>query len=253
MESNLKVYNPEGSPLRELQKRLFKILLQFDKYCKLHDINYSLAYGTLLGAIRHKNFIPWDDDIDVIMTRKEFAKLEKTLKSTDGYLTEDLYIRYNLKPELVINHIGIVDIFIIDYIPKSKFTHFIKKSLLQFFQLLYRSRSYYNSWKQGGHPHLKIWLVLLPIALCKSQEYWQEIWRKIIVWKTPQYNELSCVYTAPVRYMSMLFPTTIFESYTTAAFEGYTFPVVNDYDKYLKICYGDYMTLPKKIHNHRRV
>jgi len=252
-ESDINKWNPEGSPLRELQKNLLSILLQFDLFCQEHEIKYSLAYGTLLGAIRHHNFIPWDDDIDVIMTREEFSKLERLLTNTEGYLNEKLYVRYNLKPELVIDKIGIVDIFIVDYIPKHKFTHLIKKTLLQFFQLLYRSRLYYNYWKQGGHPHFKIWLILLPIALCKSQEYWQEVWRKLVMWKIPAYNHTSCVYTAPVSYMSMLFPTVIFDNYSDAEFEEHRYQIIQDYDVFLKICYGDYMKLPKKIHNHRRV
>ena len=52
-------------------------LLYFDKICKKYDLRYSLAYGTLIGAIRHKGFIPWDDDIDVVMMRDDFEKLSE--------------------------------------------------------------------------------------------------------------------------------------------------------------------------------
>ncbi len=49
-----------------------KILEVFDRFCKENGLNYSLFFGTALGAVRHKGFIPWDDDIDVCMTRKDF-------------------------------------------------------------------------------------------------------------------------------------------------------------------------------------
>lgn len=59
----------------QVQDRLLQILLYFDGYCKEHGLRYWLAAGTLLGAVRHKGFIPWDDDVDVMMPRSDFEKL----------------------------------------------------------------------------------------------------------------------------------------------------------------------------------
>ncbi len=66
---------------KEIKEYLFKILQVFDGYCREKKIMYSLAYGTLIGAIRHRDFIPWDDDIDVYMTRPNY---EIFLKEYDG-------------------------------------------------------------------------------------------------------------------------------------------------------------------------
>lgn len=66
----------------EKQKLLMlEILLDFDKVCRNNGIRYSLAYGTLLGAVRHQGFIPWDDDIDVIVFRADYEKLIQILNS----------------------------------------------------------------------------------------------------------------------------------------------------------------------------
>lgn len=62
--------------IEELHKVQYEILLEFDRVCKKYDLTYFLAYGTLLGAVRHEGFIPWDDDIDTLMPYEDFQKLQ---------------------------------------------------------------------------------------------------------------------------------------------------------------------------------
>ena len=68
-------YNPEGSILRKAQLRMLEMLVWLDKLCKEQGIEYCLEGGNVLGAIRHNGFIPWDDDVDIIMRRGEYKKL----------------------------------------------------------------------------------------------------------------------------------------------------------------------------------
>ena len=71
--------------LKEIQKIELDILIYFDKVCKENNIKYYLSSGTLLGAVKYKGFIPWDDDIDVILMRDEYLKLMDVLKNdNDG-------------------------------------------------------------------------------------------------------------------------------------------------------------------------
>lgn len=77
----LRRFNPEGSVLRIHQMRMLDILEFIDKVCRKHHINYWLSSGTLLGAIRHGGFIPWDDDLDIEMLKKDYKKLMKVLPS----------------------------------------------------------------------------------------------------------------------------------------------------------------------------
>lgn len=74
-DSLRKEYNPDGSILRKVQMRLLEMLIYIDKVCKENKIDYQLNSGNILGAVRHNGFIPWDDDIDIILTPKEYQKL----------------------------------------------------------------------------------------------------------------------------------------------------------------------------------
>lgn len=75
-------YNPDGSILRKQQLRMLEMLQYIDFVCKKHNIRYWLCSGTLLGAVRHGGFIPWDDDVDIEMLREDYKRLVRILKRT---------------------------------------------------------------------------------------------------------------------------------------------------------------------------
>ena len=81
---SFKEYILSDETLKKVQGELFKILLDVKYVCEKYDIKYMLAGGTMLGAVRHKGFIPWDDDIDLFMFREEAEKLRRK-KSTEGW------------------------------------------------------------------------------------------------------------------------------------------------------------------------
>ena len=73
--------------LDELKKIQLDILIRIHDFCMQNGINYSLSSGTLIGAIRHKGYIPWDDDIDIYMLRPDFDKFERDFSHTVKYMT----------------------------------------------------------------------------------------------------------------------------------------------------------------------
>ena len=72
-------YNPDGSTLRKAQMRMVEMLKFIDKLCSDNNIDYWIDYGSLLGAVRHGGFIPWDDDMDIAMTWKDYKKFRKLM------------------------------------------------------------------------------------------------------------------------------------------------------------------------------
>ena len=84
--------------LQDVQKVSFDILKDVHSFCELHQIRYSLAYGTLIGAVRHKGFIPWDDDVDIVIPRPDFERFCQEYKSSLGYELYTPEDSYNFLP-----------------------------------------------------------------------------------------------------------------------------------------------------------
>ena len=108
--------------MNDLQKAEFNILKYFDQFTKKHNLDYFLYAGTLLGSIRHKGFIPWDDDIDVGMKRDEFEKFESLFLNSN--YKEDGYIYQSRKvypfQALPISKIRSKEIEMIERMPKTQ-------------------------------------------------------------------------------------------------------------------------------------
>lgn len=244
--------------MNKLQKKEYEILVQFDKLCKDNHLQYFLAYGTALGAVRHGGFIPWDDDMDVVMLRDEYEKLcslpydcfPRNLKLRTVYTEVEhpylfaklcdintTYIEENAK-HLNISHGVFIDIFPLDYAPHNSFARFIQRCYAEYAWLV--MAKYRNATRLG-----KCAAAILNVGYT-DEKYVSRIRRiekKICggCGKTEKVVLLS--FGLRSEEMKQYFATEWF-SPAEIKFETGSFSIMEGYDAYLKMVYGNYMELP---------
>lgn len=246
--------NGEKVTVRMLQLKLLELMKEIDRVCKKNNIEYFLAGGSCLGAIRHKGFIPWDDDMDIAMSRKEYKKFIKALEKDLGddfvfhcyekskkypvtwpamkIRMKNTYIREMnvLLPNTCKDCDGIfIDVFIYDYMSNNRILdfplRFINTLLMPIIVL-------FENIDINPIP-LKEWYrfnARLYGRLCKNSKYFADE----ITWTFNSHK--------PYKYkFSDIYPTKYME------FEGITLPVPGNYHEYLRKNYGPtYMTPPKE-------
>lgn len=249
---------------KEIEKESYKripldILIHVADFCEKNGIRYSLAYGTLLGAIRHKGFIPWDDDIDIIMPRKDYERF-KMLYHSDRYPFSDLMVNTNhptgmgkvydtqtffIYKKTIKRSYGLfVDVFTVDNFPSN--TEERKKWQKQIKKLIYintiKNTGYSNIIKNRTNrfSFIKGMLVkMIPVPKKYIQKKIFELMQKY----DGQYTGLVGI-TMSVDNPYDTYPSNLFEEYIDVEFEGMTFKAIRHYDIWLKVCYGNYMELP---------
>jgi len=244
--------------LRSFQMVLLEMLLEIDKICKKNDIKYSLLMGTMLGAVRHGGFIPWDDDVDIAMLRAEYEKFREAcrrdLDQTRFFYqdhTTDTHYRWGyarirrkdsefvrLGQEHMKMKTGIfLDIFPLDSTPDFAplralhccYCYFLRK-------VLYAEAGR----KSSRLAILRVWYSFLNLiphswALCRIE----------MLASNKKQTKLVRILTFPTpRYRTFGYLRKWFEDLANIKFECYMLPAVKDFDAYLNFHYGNYMQLP---------
>lgn len=243
----------EKLTLNEIKQCEYEILCYIDEQCKKNGILYSLDGGTLLGAIRHKDFIPWDDDVDIIMTRENYEKFLKCFKNNEKFqifnhksnpknnnctftkIIDKSTIAY--EQNMKYSGSGVwVDVFIADHVPENK--------------LLYRFSMFKEAFLLNG---------LLVSRRLKENSFIRRLIRILFFWLPNNYllnrtdsfgkkhfkgrygKNMSMI---TFKNMKLKFPIEWLEQTELKLFKDKLFPVISNYDQYLKLLYGNYMELP---------
>ncbi len=253
----------EELTLKELQEASLGLLLDVHKFCVKNNINYSIDYGTLIGALRHKGFIPWDDDVDIVMPRPDYELFCKEYRSLDYKL-----IYYGNDPTALAAFARVVDCKKTHYETERPWTKQESGVWIDIFpidgvetdQKLYAKR--YNKLKnmcevaykfRRQNHHIKdedsLWSKFktliapilgfggkVPMGIIKKMVNIMSI---VPYGSTPFVGQCSCLDDGPIQ-----FPKDDFKDYVLLPFEQYEFYAMSGYDHHLKQLYGDYMQLP---------
>ena len=246
---------------KEIQTNLLEILLYFNDFCRQNNLKYTLAGGTLLGAVRHKGFIPWDDDLDIFMLREDYEKLY-TIWNKHADINRYSIVRSNEKlnihhsaTEIQDNNTTFVlsrnlDLdshqgLMIDVIPLDNVAPTIFGKISQMINsMIYCCFNFQRMPEhKGGLTTLatKIALTIVPSFKLRYL-IWNYADRQIR--KYSDKSGLVASFGEGATIMRQRFPRDWFLDPLFLEFEGHILPVPADYDKWLSVSYGDYMQLP---------
>ncbi len=244
--------------LIQLHKIQLNMLMEVRRICNKYHIKYSLIGGTLLGAIRHQGYIPWDDDADVGMLRKDYEKFRKITKieldSKKYYFQDDrntkeyrwgygklrckntLFCREN-QEHLNFGQEVFIDIFPLDYVPDNMMLR-----IVHMFRCFCIRKSL---WSPVGAVSEKKWLKrsIYKILSRIPKEIIFNHYYKLI--KTRKKSNTVRINLFPT-HRPYGFPKFFFEELKEVYFEGEKFLGTAHYDEYLRIKYGNYMKIPSK-------
>lgn len=248
--------------MNEIQKKCLGVLIEIDRVCKIAGIKYFIYSGTLLGAVRHGGFIPWDDDVDIVMMRNQY---EKFADACEVYLNKENFELQSIYTDPMASNgwmklhdkytafidggrrkgamEGInVDIFPIDNAPDNDFILKQRGKIINKINFCYQ----YRFMRHDKNKSLKWRLFYL---LIDSIPPWDEMHFKIsyerYIKKYNIKNTKRVVYYSNADYMLKVVPKECFDDTKYVFFEGYSFPAPGNWKKVLEIRYGsDYMTPP---------
>lgn len=250
--------------LRELQNKSLEIALYFKDFCSEHGLLFYMCGGCCIGSLRHKGFIPWDDDVDVFMPRDDYEKLKELwpkYANTEKYacvyadknrVDGNLFvtIRDNettaIKPyqvDMDISHGVALDVLPLDGWPDGK----MKRKMQVFWALVYSLYCAQTMPVNHGKAVSVAGKIALTLVPSKKLRYklWKLAERKMTKYPIKKCNYITELCSGPY-YMKKQYPREAFDKAIWVDFENVKMPIPQGYDVYLRTAFGDYMKLPPK-------
>ena len=230
--------------LKSMQAEVLQIMKFIHKVCEDNGIQYSLTGGTLLGAIRHDGFIPWDDDLDIMMTRanyQKFVNFMKDYEKDDFLMEDDQWVSRVRKESRVYEYVPSVDIFVLDRVPKNAVVHKTQVFLLRIIQGMLRDNR-----KKGNHNlfYRACIAVTSFVGRFFNKEKLLRAYNRISQKGNIQDSKEWGIFNDRFVFLPMKYEDDFMDNLILHDFADTKFYVINGYHRYLTRHYGDYMQLP---------
>lgn len=238
--------------IRDAQLRILKMLKDFDHFCREHDVKYSIDGGTLLGAVRHKGFIPWDDDADIMFDRQNYTKfMQLSNQLPDEYeIIGSTWVRRLTRKDNPYKNEeeDCIDLFVWDNVPSNRLILFAKRFLLMLLQGMLKNDIDYSRYSVFNKLRVFVAHVMgLPFTVKVKQNLYERISQWGNEKPTPNINIFNAFYHWVAGFS---YSRDLMVNITDIDFEDIRLMAVTDADKYLTVCYGDYMKLPPEDQRH---
>lgn len=245
--------------LRDHQDRLAELLHEFDSLCRANGIVYFLATGTLLGAIRHEGFVPWDDDVDVGVMHDDVDRLIEAVRDDGRYVITTLYDQHVFCRQVRFKRVGsddgkdpFIDLFIYEYSPADTpeelaIAKQLRAEMIAEFEAL-------------GQQEPDVYPIHVYLSVGESSRAIQDVYDRYraklhelgiygdekgaqsIVWGIENVSYGNSTHFTPIED---------YRNLQLACFEGSTYPIPQNSERLLEKHYGDWLSIPRDVNTHK--
>ena len=245
--------------IRQIQTKILEIMAFVDELCRAHCIEYYIMGGTAIGAVRHRGFIPWDDDLDIFMTPDNYEKFAEAFLAEDdtGFVLQEwrlgrnpleyakvrmngtTFIETNFRHNHDMHHGVYVDIMILHKCPENQIGQYI---LFLYSRYVVLQALAERNWI----PKSRSQAIILRIVRSLPKHFLTNYcYRRIYRYdKQDMRGCRYCYFITPASFRQAVFPEEMFRQPVEVEFENVTLLAPTDIIGYLEIRYGDYMELP---------